>query len=307
MAGQTPTKAPVAKYCYRCGRGLDKGADRCLFCGAPARVTEKVRRCPFCDQLIREQAIKCQHCGEFLDGRETAPGGGQSVTFVIDKAVIGGAGEMTIPGGQSVPAEIASALPPETVHAIESGEPQMIDYPGVRALPAPEIIDMDPASPPVPYQRPSMLPAKRSPAPAPEPKKRKKARPPKIKKTAGPPTCHQCKVEVEDDDAYCFHCGAAFSKHAKKRQKRLTRTGGSKFAIWLAGAALIGAGYLRVSEQPSITVVGASALGALFGATALVKGKGLVMRVLGLVALLAATYLIYLSLIAGAETPPLPE
>ena len=64
--------------CPGCGQDLTVAGDQaggalqCMRCGqafevaAPAEPPQ--RACPFCAEPIRADAVKCRHCGEFLDG-----------------------------------------------------------------------------------------------------------------------------------------------------------------------------------------------------------------------------------------------
>ncbi len=56
------------KYCYRCGRRASPDQPDCWYCGTTVRRTLRPeRRCPYCDEVVRDKAIKCANCGEFLD------------------------------------------------------------------------------------------------------------------------------------------------------------------------------------------------------------------------------------------------
>ncbi|NQU45045.1 hypothetical protein HQ520_17305 [bacterium] len=131
-------------YCYRCGKRVKRGRGNCWYCNAPTeREIRPSRHCPFCDNIVAQKALKCHHCGEFIDGvtREqvqAATGHATHVTFVIDKAVIQGDQPLHLEGGHQVPPEFARLLSPQTVQAIQNNRPNQVDQKGVQALPAPE-------------------------------------------------------------------------------------------------------------------------------------------------------------------------
>lgn len=59
---------PHVRYCYRCGRRVSPDQPDCWYCGTSVRRTIRPeRRCPYCDEVVRERAKKCASCGEFLD------------------------------------------------------------------------------------------------------------------------------------------------------------------------------------------------------------------------------------------------
>lgn len=130
-------------YCFRCGRRLVKSQlqNRCMYCSAATqRVIRPPKRCRFCDEPVRHKAIKCHHCGEFIDGRDhvdpAAKAGGP--TFVIEQAII-----QNNPQGMQIEAGPGRALdaPAATDRALdpppaEQAAPQALPEPQC-ALPAP--------------------------------------------------------------------------------------------------------------------------------------------------------------------------
>lgn len=130
-------------YCYRCGKHVKRDGNKCWYCSATTRrVIRPPRKCSFCDEEIGHKAVKCPHCGEFLDGRPKneqpqADKPPLQIFYVIDKALIQGDRPLMLRGGETVPPEVARSLTHRTLEAIHSNNPQLVDQAGVRALPAP--------------------------------------------------------------------------------------------------------------------------------------------------------------------------
>lgn len=129
-------------YCYRCGRHASPQADKCLYCTASTRrVIRPARHCQFCDEAIGFKAVKCPHCGEFLDGRasegaaaQPAPG---PTTFVIEQAVIHTDPRAGLAGPASPLPE--GRLPePRQARGIEAPSREISDSPSLEGLPSPE-------------------------------------------------------------------------------------------------------------------------------------------------------------------------
>jgi len=80
-----PQKTTI-KYCRHCGRVVFANAVDCPYCLKNLIKGDREKICPFCQERIKPGAIKCKHCGEFLDGRTA----GEPVQQIlhIEKAII---------------------------------------------------------------------------------------------------------------------------------------------------------------------------------------------------------------------------
>jgi hypothetical protein len=47
-----------------------------------------MKKCPFCAEEIQDEAIKCKHCGEFLDGFKRPDAGEQELPWYFKKTYI---------------------------------------------------------------------------------------------------------------------------------------------------------------------------------------------------------------------------
>ena len=75
------------KFCRYCGRVIPLTAVDCPYCRRNTIREDSVRPCPFCKELIRADALKCKHCGEFVGPERGAEVVRQNL-YYIEKAII---------------------------------------------------------------------------------------------------------------------------------------------------------------------------------------------------------------------------
>ncbi|MFO8007376.1 MAG: hypothetical protein R6V05_06535 [Candidatus Brocadiia bacterium] len=182
----SPQREPV-KFCRHCGRIVPIDAVDCPYCDKNTLKPVGRKECPFCGEPIREKAVKCRHCGEFLDGREQQSA--QGPTLYVDKAIIAGPR-----GGE----ELDVVIPDETTEGgtpageLTGSTPKALP-PGERAAP-PARRGPRAVQPAVPARKPAPQPAQEKPA------KRTKQRPVRY-------DCPVCGGAVFEGDSFCENCG----------------------------------------------------------------------------------------------------
>lgn len=75
---QQPLEAPEAMFgqefnCPACNGALKLPSPPAAESASPSPADRQTQACPFCGEDILQTAIKCKHCGEFLDGRAKQP------------------------------------------------------------------------------------------------------------------------------------------------------------------------------------------------------------------------------------------
>ena len=105
---QVKAESEYTKKCPKCGKEEKDREEVCYSCKVPlVRISEeelqgklmekeekekemekermlKIKRCPYCAEKIKEDAIKCKHCGEMLDGTPKEEAGAAEKLVVVN-------------------------------------------------------------------------------------------------------------------------------------------------------------------------------------------------------------------------------
>jgi len=279
------------KYCRHCGHVIPIDTSRCPYCDELVIRGHEQKECPFCGEVVKAMALKCKHCGEFLDGR-TQQGPQAQQILQIEKAIIAtggqGAVQLTRPDGE--PVDVAE-LPPAAQRKLGGGAPPP------KALPAgAELEETVGAEGPVSPAETVMAapPAVRPPPEAPPKPTEKPVKVPPVEME-----CPACKRTVFHGDHYCENCG---------RDLRQTPSGGrlkpiarayaiADYALMLSASAPVG----LVLRLPYSLLIGAGGLSlSVWSALKVVRSEG---RLKGLKAAVWGAVLgaFWLALIVAAQ------
>ncbi len=273
-----PSDKVRIKYCRHCGRLIALDSVDCPYCGKSTIRTHAEAICPICRERIKAHAKKCKHCGEFLDGRSTAPetpAAPPPQVIYIEKAIVAGTDAQ---GRLQLQRPDGTMLMPADIEA-------------QKALPAPNapdgtttLVPVKPGTEPPPVdtslaKRPDTTPARRvkkkptKPPKSPRRKKKKSRAKDEAADTgpvvSAPPVetkCAGCNYDVYVTDNFCENCGRDLSLHARRSEYRPVKRHG------LVDLALVGgfggpAGLLMASPLCYIPAL----VGALCGGVALAR------------------------------------
>ncbi len=287
-----PRHVPI-KYCRHCGRIIPLDAAQCAYCEKMVIREHEQKECPFCRELVKATAVKCRHCGEFLDGRAEKPEQRQQI-LQIEKAIITTGGGRTVelrrPDGREVnAAELAAAEREKITEGISSplALPPGGDAEGETGM----------AGPLVPAEQGEVVPAAPPSLPrvAPEPKEPSGKAPPVEME------CHVCHYTVFHGDRHCENCGRDLTLRASERALKPAAQPYElvEYALMLSAAGP--AGLVLPAPYSSLIPLAAIAL-SLWCAGRILRSEGRLKGMKGslVAALLAVFWLVVIFIAQGA-------
>jgi len=239
------------KYCRYCGRVVPRDTAECPYCGGMTLRGHIERECPFCGELIKAKALKCKHCGEFLDGRGAAPGGQRVIH--IEQAIIAASKD-----GRGVELFRPDGTPLGARELGEAAVPRAALPPGDEASQGHENL---------PARATAMPPAEPEAAAVPGEESSPDEAPPVEME------CRSCGRPVFEDDRYCENCGRdlAGGPHERTISQPKFDYATADYALMLSAAGPVG---LLLPMPLSLTVAGAGVALAAWCAWRIANSKG---------------------------------